>query len=70
MKDNRTYFVERTGLRNTEDRLETLVNSLGPEEMEPVTFSSDRLVCPPPDPSKPSVRIVRVGTCIPYEQIG
>ena len=70
MEHNRTYFVEKAGLRNTENRLETLVNSLGSEEMEPVTLSDDRPVCPPPDASKPSVRIVRAGTCIPYQRIG
>jgi len=70
MEDNRTYFVGKDGLRNTENRLETLINSLRSEEMEPVMFSGDRPVCPPPDPLKPAVRVVRVGTCIPYQGIG
>jgi hypothetical protein len=69
MEDNRTYFVGKDGLRNNEDRLEILVNSLRSEEMEPVMLSGDRPVCPPPDPSKPSVQVLRAGTCMPYQRI-
>jgi hypothetical protein len=69
MEDKKTYFVGKEGSRNNEDRLEILVNSLGSEEMDPVMFSGDRPVCPPPDPAKPGVQVLRAGTCMPYRRI-